>query len=551
MAKPTFRTFSLFIISLLFFVAITNDVKAQEEFEKWKENYLNEFQEFQNKYDKEFHEMLKKEWKKFDTESSPDFYQKPKPKVVPKVEKPKPPEPKAEVELEETKEPEKEVEQNDLQWLDAFLGFFREKAQDSQPDESKQSPKKKKEDREENVLTSKNDKKTATSITEGLTPSFEPKVKKAKVQTDNLDYFGIPIQYKYYAAYKTRADRPVDQKVISDFWKHLSTKDYPSFLKQIDEVRSKLSLNDYGYAQLLEDIGNQIYGDGTHEATLFTWFMLTQSGFGTRIAYNNQSVYLLIRTNPGVFRTTYFTINGSKYYGLSFDESYSQLPDQLYTYEGDYPKSKEKELDLLFAKLPTLPEKPENRTLSFSYGDTSYTFEVPVDLQIINYFKKYPKADLSLYFNSQMDGETHEVLISSLRPLLKGKSDVEKANLLLRFVQKSFDYQTDQEQFNTEKKMFPAEAIYYPASDCDDRSILFAYLVENLTDLQYIVLRYPSHLTPAIHFPSNPPNGSEVGNPVVYKGKPYYVTDPTYIGADVGMVMTKYQGSRPEEIFDL
>ncbi len=226
-----------------------------------------------------------------------------------------------------------------------------------------------------------------------------------------------------------------------------------------------------------------------------------------------------------------------------------ELPNKLYTYEGDYPKSKEKELNLLFTKLPMLPQKPQTRTLEFTYDGNTHTFDVPVDEQIVNYFKIYPKANLDLYFTSRMEGEPHRQLISELRPLVEGKSNLEKTNILLRFVQEAFEYQTDQEQFNTEKKMFPAETLYYPASDCDDRSILFAYLLDHLTDLEYIVLRYPGHLTPAVHFPSNPPTGSAVGSPITSNGKSYYVTDPTYVGADAGMIMTKYQNSRPEEIF--
>lgn len=520
---------SVFLAFLfLFLVSINTSVKAQD-FEEWKENYLNEFEEFQNEYDKQFHKMLQNEWKQFDIELSPDFYHEPKPEVIPKVEK-------------ETEEPgntvspeEEEPEKNPKKTQGSVLKTTEENKTEQQVEQPSNT----------------GQKAEAINPEQGVNPTFEPNVKQAEVQTNNITYFNVPITYKYYAAYKTRVDRPIGNKSISSFWKHLSTKDYPSFLKQMQQIKSQLSLNDYGYAQLLEDIGNQIYGENSHEATLFTWFMLTQAGYGTRVAYNNQGVYLLIRTSPGVFRTTYFTIDGAKYYGLSFDDYHADLPNQLYTYEGAYPKSEEKELNLLFSSLPILPQKQETRTLSFGYNDTTYTFVVPVNQQIINYFKNYPKANLDLYLNSQMDGATHDKLISSLQPLLKGKSNLEKANILLRFVQESFEYQTDQQQFNVEKKMFPAETIYYPASDCDDRSILFAYLIKHLTDLQYILVRYPGHLTPAVHFPSNPPQGTEVGQPITHNAKSYYITDPTYFGADAGMIMTKYQNTQPAEIFDL
>lgn len=96
-----------------------------------------------------------------------------------------------------------------------------------------------------------------------------------------------------------------------------------------------------------------------YEATLFTWFMLTQSGFGTRIAYNKQNIYLFVKATSNVLRTTYFTINGSKYHGINFSKNHADLPYNFYTCEGNYPKSEEKEIDLHFVKLPVILSQQE------------------------------------------------------------------------------------------------------------------------------------------------------------------------------------------------
>ncbi|MGM0546231.1 MAG: hypothetical protein ACQEST_05855 [Bacteroidota bacterium] len=508
------------------FLGLTADISRGQDFEEWKENYLNEFEEFQNEHDKEFHEMLQNEWEEFAGENSPEFYEEPKPDVIPGVEETSPTDSTPQKPKEEKKENRTERE--------------------DKPSEPKASPS---EESPKPAAEQKTEQRTNNSAPKDLSPTFSPNVEKAEIESQRLNYFGVPIHYKYYSAYKTQIDRPVEKESISKFWKHLSTKDYPAFLEQIQQVRSELSLNDYGYAQLLNNIGTQIYGSDTHEAKLFTWFMLTQSGFGTKIAFNKQNIFLLVKANPNVLNTTYFRIDGSKYYGINFDQNYSELPSNLYTYEGDHPKSKKREIDLRFSKLPDIPQEHEERSLQFTFRDSTYTINVPVDKQVVNYFKNYPKADLDLYFNSQMDGQTHQQLLSSLEPLLEEKSTLEQVNLLLRFTQRSFEYETDQDQFNTEKKMFPMETLYYPASDCDDRTILLAYLIEELTDLEYVVVRYPGHLTLAVHFPDEKPEGPRVNSPITYNGKSYYVSDPTYFGADAGMVMTKFQDTRPKEVF--
>ncbi len=518
-----------------------NTAQAQD-FEEWKENYLQEFQEFQNEYDKEFYEMLQKEWENFKSEHSPDFYEKPKPKQLPVVDNPISPDPNPkEQQRGNNSKTDKQQPQNNQP---------SPEADQPQEEEQRTFPKSQKEEPIKTDITQEV-KAKSFNPSKGITANFNPKIKKAEVRSRQLQYYGIPINYKYYTAYEKQLEKPVNRKAIAEFWKHLSTKDYPSFLEQIQELQTKLSLNDFGYAQLLHNIGTQIYGQKTNEATLFTWFMLTQSGFGTKVAYKNHQVHLLVKATPHVFRKS-LTLNGSTYYYLQLSDDYPSLPQKFYTYKGNHAQKEERAINLLFEELPTLKQKQEQRNLAFTFRDSTYSISVPVDVQTVNYFKNYPQADLPLYFNSQIENnETHSQLVEALKPLLDGKSTLEQVNLLLRFTQRSFKYQTDTEQFNAEKKMFPVETLYYPASDCDDRAIMLGYLLDQFTNLDYIVVRYPGHLTLAIHFPDEEPSGERINNPITYNGKRYYVSDPTYFGADAGMIMPDYRGMQPSEIFDL
>jgi len=520
-----------------------NPAQAQD-FEEWKENYLQEFQEFQNEYDKEFYEMLQKEWEDFKSEHSPDFYEKPKPKQIPVANEPQPTDPQSKktqdkadpkTENPKTREDQQSPEKHHPQ---------KENAKNT-PERPEDKSTKTKKGQKINVTPK------SVNPSKGITTTFNPSIKKAEVRSRQIQYFGIPINYKYYTAYEKQLEKPVNRKAIAEFWKHLSTKDYPSFLEQVQQVKKQLSLNDFGYAQLLHNIGTQIYGQQTNEATLFTWFMLTQSGFGTKVAYKNHQVYLLVKATPHVFQKS-LTMNGAKYYDIQLVEDNRSLPERFYTYKGNHAQKEGKPINLLFKGLPTLQQEQEQRNLKFTFRDSTYSISIPVDVQTVSYFRNYPQADLDLYFNSQIENsETHSALVQSIEPLLNDKSTIEQVNLLLRFTQRSFEYQTDTEQFNTEKKMFPVETLYYPASDCDDRAIMLGYLLDQLTDLHYIVVRYPGHLTLAVHFPDEKPTGERINDPITYNGKRYYVSDPTYFGADAGMIMPDYRNIQPSEIFDL
>ncbi len=89
----------------------------------------------------------------------------------------------------------------------------------------------------------------------------------------------------------------------------------------------------------------------------------------------------------------------------------------------------------------------------------------------------------------------------------------------------------------------PEETLYYPASDCEDRSILFAFLVKNLLGMDIIALDYPGHIATAVKFRSN-----INGDSVQYNGSRYVICDPTYINADAGMAMPEFKTVTPTVI---
>ena len=54
---------------------------------------------------------------------------------------------------------------------------------------------------------------------------------------------------------------------------------------------------------------------------------------------------------------------------------------------------------------------------------------------------------------------------------------------------------------------------YYPYCDCEDRSVLYSYLVRNLLKLDVVLLDYPNHIATAVCFNENGP--SALGPPIL------------------------------------
>ena len=102
----------------------------------------------------------------------------------------------------------------------------------------------------------------------------------------------------------------------------------------------------------------------------------------------------------------------------------------------------------------------------------------------------------------------------------------------LHYLHRAFPYKTDEAQFGIERTLFAEEMYYYPYSDCEDRSILFARLVKDLLGLDVVLLYYPAHIAAAVCF-----KGEVKGDYMQLGNKRYVICDATYIGAGVGEAM--------------
>jgi len=69
--------------------------------------------------------------------------------------------------------------------------------------------------------------------------------------------------------------------------------------------------------------------------------------------------------------------------------------------------------------------------------------------------------------------------------------------------------------------MIGDELFHYPYSDCEDRSALFYYLVDELLHLPMIVVAYEDHLTIAVA------TTKSIGKPIYFENKNYFICDPT------------------------
>jgi len=344
-------------------------------------------------------------------------------------------------------------------------------------------------------------------------------VSRAKNETSHSS---VPFDDK-----KTKVIRFYEQYASKDSWQKISHELY--LLSQAKQ------LNDWGFYYLLSVASESIFQD-SDEQVLFTWLSLLKNGINARIAYNKESIYVLAAFKEQIYNTGVVTILGQDYYLLN--RRNDKISGGLHTYEANYPGDL-KPVSIEMKTLPKLANVPENRIFLFDLD----TLQIRINLSLINFYSAYPDCNLPVYFNTPLSPQAISSLDASLKPMMKDKTEKEKVDILLKFVQDAFPYKLDMEQFGREKYFFPDETLHYPYSDCEDRAVFLVKLIYLYTNLTAIGLEYSDHVSVAVKL-----NAPMPGSYVVFKNDRYYICDPTYIGAGLGMAMDEMKKQSPDII---
>ncbi|MGD0037104.1 MAG: hypothetical protein ABSC53_07425 [Bacteroidota bacterium] len=472
-------TFSVLQISL----TIAQDI----EYEKWLKQEEGKLQQFKEERDKEFSEFLKREWKEAQASQSEAPQPQPEPSSLPHYEG------KA-LEL-----PQSDVKPSIVTPVIPVVAS------------------------RENV------------------PIQQPVSKYQHTVT--LNYYSVPISFGYQEIPPSDADSKTSQEHIVKMWASLSNWNYAALLEQAMTESKNRSLNDWGYTLLLYGMGKEFFQGSKNDATLFTWFMLSKSGFNVKVAYNDNDIVLLIPTRNTLYNTVYFTTkeDSVKYFAPSLEHEKVSGKGFL-TYKGDYAGAN-KLISFDVVTIPNLAQKNSIKELLFGYDTSKYMIKTEFSNDAVSFFEYYPQVNYEVYFNAPCSPAMSRSLLPQLGKIIHGKSETEAINILLRFAQTAFKYKVDAEQFGREKPFFPDEILYYPYSNCKDRAIVFASLVVHLLGYEVIGLQYPDHVATAVKF-----QGKIKGDAVIYQDKEFVICDPTYINADIGMCMPQFKNVQPQII---
>ena len=497
-----FKLFGHFsLISLLFISSL-----YAQSFEDFKQTQAQAFSTYKDERDAAFNKYLKQQWEEFTAFTSKPLYEKPKPKsITPTLQK-------------------------EMKSIGPKVNI-RIRKDVKVPEKVKHVVKKK-----EATLQATNINKKDLKSEKVLAIVIPVKKESNFIKKDvNFDFFGQEVGFNIDSKFRSAKFYPQSKKGILNFFDMLASSDYEEIVKSVQVSSNKLNLNDWGIYQLVTKLSNEIYSN-TDDRNLFSWFIFNKLGYAVKVGLANKHIALMHYSDKIIYSTPNYQFKDKKFYVVA---NYAKgSVGKLYTYKQNYPGS-DKPLDLQLKTLPNFKKDLRNKILSFKQFGKEYSASYHYDKNLIDFMATYPQADYETYFNSPLNDTTYKEIAMDIKKYIDAKQASVAINFVLNFVQKAFKYERDQQQFGREKVMFAEETLYYEKSDCEDRSILFSYLVKELFGIGVIGVKYSDHMATALYIPIK-------GDSVKAGSRKFVIADPTYINANIGQSMPKYKSKIPD-----
>ena len=323
------------------------------------------------------------------------------------------------------------------------------------------------------------------------------------------------------------------EQAVAALWQQLSDAGFALCIRDLLGQQKRRSLADWSLITMSRDLTLRIWHGDTNLCVIATVYLLNQMEFDARVGRIGDDFIVMVATDGKVYGRQSVTVDGRKYYIIPMSDQNRRYSGRVYSYEATM-KGAENPCSLVFAVSPRLNYTPSAKPYTYPIKDTVLSYAVNSNL--VEFYKDYPFCDLAVYANSPVDSGFDDFIGRLIQPLIQGLDTRNSVQKMLYFVQFGFAYATDDQQFGCEKYFFCEENFFYPYNDCEDRSILFSYLVRRFTDLDVVLLEYEGHVATAVCF------GNETvdGDYFEIDGRRYVVCDPTYEGAPIGKSQPRY-----------
>lgn len=360
-----------------------------------------------------------------------------------------------------------------------------------------------------------------------------------------VNFYGHVLEIPTTTLYQIKSPSHVNQQNVHLAQRANNRLDLSTTTNSIRAKAEQLNLDDFGVLMLSKRISSHV-SRNRNQNELILYNLLKELNYDVKLTYNNSiSTFGQFNQNPAA--SVYIMLNGERYSQLNFNsrtlqgnrfiykESEHQLPVKRRSFEFE-------------GNVPRLNASLSGRLFTWSFQGKVYQLKAVTNESLNEYLDDIPQFELGkAYLTMSTSKEFKTSILEPLELLMADMHSLgQKADFLLHFVQQTLTYKSDYDQYGRENYNFPEETVINEYSDCEDRTILLAYLCHELLNIQSVMLHFEKdqHVCLGLKLPNRSNSWS-----FKYKDEPYIVAEPT--GENLSLGKTGIALSRVTNVIDL
>lgn len=278
-----------------------------------------------------------------------------------------------------------------------------------------------------------------------------------------------------------------EEQVKKIYWQLKQGPDYASLVGELQQVKQSKELADWFYYSLVKQVAESL-ADKNDERNFLIWYLMGESGYTSRLAVQNRQLEVYVGCQqlvPGMIRAKGKYCFSCKYDGGQIRMRMLELDPyrrgELFSFEvNSIPENRGE----IFERQYSFYSKPHGKRI---------ILKVEVNKTIVDGYNKYPNLAFNTIFSVPLSDNAMRTFVEPLKIAIDSLalSPYEASGFLLEVVRQTIDYSYNESGFNREKWLTPEEVLFYGEADCEGKSALFYYLVDQILEIPQIIIEYP------------------------------------------------------------
>jgi hypothetical protein len=340
----------------------------------------------------------------------------------------------------------------------------------------------------------------------------------------SINLYGHSVQYNFLAP-SIYLNTPFEADGLNATIAIIKSSNINNIVYQLDSISVLFGMDDISYLLFVDKVSETLY-DNIFKQRLFKYVLLQSKGYRVMLGYSEDNLTVYGHLDFKVHNVAFVIFDKFVFTDLSFLQNLEPCHEALLA----TPKGG-RAITMNDSRPPMFNAIAKQYRVHFEYEGMQYNFKGMLNQSLVSYYRELPAIEFGqVYLNYKFSDQAQNSLIMELKLATNNMFPAKQVDFLLQFAQAAFIYKSDYESLGMEKFAFPEEVLASQYSDCEDKSVLFAYLAKEVLDLPSVALIYyvDNHLNVGVAF-----NHKSVYN-FIYNNQKYLVCEPSGLGFKPG-----------------